>query len=164
MALHLLTNYFNWQYVKYTVDGPFNVHSLLLTPNSETVYSMTFLNLKEYGLGDAGLAVRALKQIGVYPYGQKDAPAANFWSTIVYDVWSRAMLANGQEIPSKNSYDHSLQYNEDGSNDLYYGPEAPEGKESNWRRTLPGSPALKELPAMNMFTAVPSRPCNALRV
>lgn len=68
----------------------------------------------------------------------KDAPAANFWSTVVYDVWTRAMLANGQEAPSKNSYDQSLQYNDDGSIDLYYGCEAPEGKESNWIRTLPG--------------------------
>lgn len=65
-------------------------------------------------------------------------PAANFWSTVVYDVWTRAMLANGQEMPSRNSYEKSLQYNEDGSLYLYYGPEAPDGKESNWIRTLPG--------------------------
>lgn len=65
-------------------------------------------------------------------------PAAKFWSTVVYDVWTRAMLANGQKAPSKNSYDESLQYNDDGSIDLYYGPEAPDGKESNWIRTLPG--------------------------
>lgn len=31
-------------------DGPFDAHSLLLTPNSETVYGMTFLNLKGDGL------------------------------------------------------------------------------------------------------------------
>ena len=68
----------------------------------------------------------------------KDAPAANFWSTVVYDVWSRAMLANGQELPSKNSYDQKIQVNRDGSVDLYYGPEAPEGKENNWIRTVPG--------------------------
>ena len=68
----------------------------------------------------------------------KDAPAANFWSAVVYDVWSRAMLANGQETPSKNSFDQRIQSNEDGSIDLCFGPEAPTGQESNWIRTLPG--------------------------
>ncbi|MHC4388653.1 MAG: DUF1254 domain-containing protein [Planctomycetota bacterium] len=30
-------------------DGPFDAHSLLLTPNSETVYGLTYLDLKEDG-------------------------------------------------------------------------------------------------------------------
>ncbi|MDJ0593532.1 MAG: DUF1254 domain-containing protein [Pleurocapsa sp. MO_226.B13] len=65
-------------------------------------------------------------------------PAANFWSIVLYDVWTRAMLANGQVAPSKNSYDQRIQVNDDGSIDFYFGPEAPEGQESNWIRTLPG--------------------------
>jgi hypothetical protein len=65
-------------------------------------------------------------------------PAGNFWSIVLYDVWTRAMLANGQEAPSKNSFDQRIQSNEDGSVDLYFGPEAPSGQESNWIRTVPG--------------------------
>lgn len=65
-------------------------------------------------------------------------PAANFWSIVLYDVWTRSTLANGQTVASKNSYDQSLKYNADGSIDLYFGPEAPESYESNWIRTLPG--------------------------
>jgi hypothetical protein len=65
-------------------------------------------------------------------------PAANFWSIVVYDVWTRSMLANGQPEASKNSYDPALTINEDGSLDLYFGPTPPETGTSNWIRTLPG--------------------------
>lgn len=65
-------------------------------------------------------------------------PAANFWSVVVYDVWTRSMLANGQETASKNQYADGIQVNDDGSVDLWFGPQAPEGRESNWIRTIPG--------------------------
>ena len=31
-------------------------------------------------------------------------PAKDFWSIVVYDLWTRSMLANGQTFPSRNSY------------------------------------------------------------
>jgi hypothetical protein len=31
-----------------------------------------------------------------------------------------------------------FQENEDGSYDVYFGPKAPKGKESNWLETIPG--------------------------
>ena len=65
-------------------------------------------------------------------------PAANFWSLVVYDVWTRSMLANGQAEASKNSYDHALAVNEDGSVDLYIGPAPPDAGTGNWIRTLAG--------------------------
>ncbi|MGI9642905.1 MAG: DUF1254 domain-containing protein [Acidimicrobiia bacterium] len=65
-----------------------------------------------------------------------DPPAANFWSVTVYHPETRSLLANGQEKASKNSYD-DLQFNDDRSIDLYFGPEPPEGYESNWVKTLP---------------------------
>jgi hypothetical protein len=65
-------------------------------------------------------------------------PAANFWSIVVYDVWTRSMLANGQPEASKNSYKPDLVTNEDGSVDLFFGPEPPSDGASNWIRTLPG--------------------------
>ncbi len=65
-------------------------------------------------------------------------PAANFWSIVVYDVWTRSMLANGQAEASKNSYNPALTVNEDESVDLFFGPEPPAAGESNWIRTLPG--------------------------
>jgi hypothetical protein len=47
-------------------------------------------------------------------------------------------LDNGQPFPSIGSLD-DLKYNDDGSVDLYFGPELPEGApESNWLKTVPG--------------------------
>jgi hypothetical protein len=65
-------------------------------------------------------------------------PAKDFWSVVAYDNWTRAILANGQAVASKNSYDKAIQKNADGSIDIYFGPDAPAGKESNWIRTVPG--------------------------
>ena len=49
------------------------------------------------------------------------------------------MLANGQPFPSRNSYDPSIRANDDGSIDIYIGPEPPPGYENNWIRTVPGT-------------------------
>jgi hypothetical protein len=65
-------------------------------------------------------------------------PAANFWSIVVYDVWTRSMLANGQQEASKNSYNPDLVTSEDGSVELLFGPNPPATASGNWIRTLPG--------------------------
>lgn len=64
-------------------------------------------------------------------------PAKNFWSATVYDGTTASGLDNGQDHPSLNQMDKPMQ-NADGSIDLYFGPNAPAGKEKNWLRTLPG--------------------------
>jgi hypothetical protein len=66
-----------------------------------------------------------------------NVPAANFWSVTVYDPIRASGLENGQPLPSLNSMDKPAQ-NADGSYDLYFGPKAPTGKESNWVATVPG--------------------------
>ena len=68
-----------------------------------------------------------------------DAPALKFWSMCVYDPQTRSMLQTTQPYPSKQSQrDTNMIVNEDGSVDLYYGPDAPEGMEANWTQTVPG--------------------------
>ncbi|VVE65519.1 signal peptide protein [Pandoraea captiosa] len=64
-------------------------------------------------------------------------PAKNFWSATVYDATTASGLANDQPFPSLNQMDKPLQ-NADGSLELYFGPNAPAGKEKNWLRTVPG--------------------------
>jgi hypothetical protein len=67
-----------------------------------------------------------------------DVPAANFWSGTLYDAANASGLDNGQPFPSIGSLD-DLAYNDDGSVDLYFGPQLPAGApESNWLRTVPG--------------------------
>ncbi len=66
-----------------------------------------------------------------------DAPAKDFWSVVLYDNQTRSMLQTDQPFPSLNSQ-RGVKANEDGSTDIYFGPKAPEGKESNWIQTVPG--------------------------
>lgn len=65
-----------------------------------------------------------------------DVPAADFWSVAVYDNATRSLIDNGEANSTRNS-NMELQANPDGSIDLYFGPEPPEGSERNWVGTLP---------------------------
>lgn len=56
---------------------------------------------------------------------------------MVYDPQTRSELQTGQTFPSKNNKRDSLTENADGSVDLYFGPTAPAGHESNWIQTVP---------------------------
>ncbi len=66
-----------------------------------------------------------------------NVPAENFWSLVVYDAETRSMIKNDvQPLPAIRSLDSDkLIQNEDGSYDVYFGPEAPEGYENNWVKT-----------------------------
>jgi len=69
----------------------------------------------------------------------KDIPAKNFWSVVVYDPQTRSLLQTPRSTrPSLNSQSGSVATNPDGSTTIYFGPEAPAGKESNWIQTVPG--------------------------
>ncbi|WP_395665480.1 DUF1254 domain-containing protein [Methylocella sp.] len=65
-------------------------------------------------------------------------PVKDFWSVIVYDTQTRSMLQTNQQFPSVSSQDRKLKVNADGSVDVWFGPKAPEGMESNWVETIPG--------------------------
>ena len=68
-------------------------------------------------------------------------PQVNFWSFTVYDNQTRSMLRTPQRFPRVGSQSYptpAAVANEDGSTDIYFGPRAPEGKESNWIQTVPG--------------------------
>ncbi len=67
-----------------------------------------------------------------------DVPAKDFWSVVAYDPQTRSELQTSQPFPSKNNKRDDLIDNEDGSVDLYFGPQAPAGKERNWVETVPG--------------------------
>lgn len=66
-----------------------------------------------------------------------DVPAVAFWSLTLYDTVSRSMIQNLSGDSAHSSYD-KLKKNADGSIDLYFGPKAPAGLESNWTETVPG--------------------------
>ncbi|WP_167617743.1 DUF1254 domain-containing protein [Maribellus sediminis] len=65
-------------------------------------------------------------------------PAKDFWALTIYDPQTRSMLQTDQVYPTVGSQDEGLVQNEDGSFDIYFAPEAPEGYENNWLQTIPG--------------------------
>jgi len=64
-------------------------------------------------------------------------PAKDFWSFTLYDNQTRSMLQTDQRLPAVDSLG-KVKANADGSYDIYFGPSAPEGMESNWIQTVPG--------------------------
>jgi hypothetical protein len=67
-----------------------------------------------------------------------DIPESRFWSVILYDRQTRSMLQTDQHLPGLGSQTGTVETNPDGSTDIYFGPTAPDGKESNWLHTVPG--------------------------
>ena len=102
----------------------------------------------------------AIPKVGtgsVYAYAERDAkgdyldggktysitlpapiPVNNFWSFMVYDNQTRSMLETDQKASGLDSNSPDIKPNADGSYTVYFGPEAPKGKEGNWVQTMPG--------------------------
>jgi hypothetical protein len=80
---------------------------------------------------------------GVYLDGAKNyrlrvspnMPVKRFWAVTAYDVATRCLLDSGGNITVSSLGDPEV--NADGSVDVYFGPQAPEGKEKNWVKTDP---------------------------
>jgi hypothetical protein len=68
-----------------------------------------------------------------------DVPAKDFWSLVVYDPQTRSRQKRASPTQAKkNERNKDLETNADGSTTVWFGAEAPEGKESNWIQTVPG--------------------------
>ena len=65
-------------------------------------------------------------------------PVKDFWALTIHDIQTRALIEASQHIAEINPNVQKLKTNEDGSVDLYFGPKAPAGMESNWIQTIPG--------------------------
>jgi hypothetical protein len=65
-------------------------------------------------------------------------PAKQFWSVTAYDEGTRQMVVTDQGRPDLSSRKEDLVKNRDGSVDVYFGPKAPKGMETNWVQTVPG--------------------------
>lgn len=65
-----------------------------------------------------------------------EVPVVQFWEIPVYEVGTRSLIGNGQRSTISGTDD--LERNEDGSLDIYFAPELPEGvSEKNWIKTIP---------------------------
>lgn len=101
-------------------------------------YSFAFFSPKHLGAGQFYLmtikdkAGKPFDGGGTYRlHVPANAPVKQYWSATVYDRATHALIRN---LPrsSRSSQSPGLQKNADGSVDVYFGPKAPTGKESNW--------------------------------
>ena len=65
-----------------------------------------------------------------------NAPVKQYWSVTVYDRETHALIRD-MDRASVASITSGVQENADGSVDVYFGPRAPAGKETNWVPTDP---------------------------
>jgi hypothetical protein len=65
-----------------------------------------------------------------------NAPVRLYWSATIYDRATHALI-RGMPRASRSSQNVGLQKDADGSVDVYFGPSAPAGEESNWVPTSP---------------------------
>jgi hypothetical protein len=107
-------------------------------------YSFAYFCPKHLGAGSAYLLTIADKDGQLLDGGMiyrlnvpANAPARQYWSATVYDRATHAPIRNAQ-WPSRSSQTSGLQKYADASVDIYFGPKAPPGKESNWVPTSAG--------------------------
>ena len=65
-----------------------------------------------------------------------NVPIEQYWSVTAYDRDTHALIRNVSRA-SRSSQIPEVQKNVDGSVDVYFGPSAPAGKETNWVPTDP---------------------------
>ncbi|GEO37800.1 hypothetical protein SAE02_19480 [Skermanella aerolata] len=107
-------------------------------------FSMAFSSVKHLGTGQFYMVALHDRTGQPFDGGQTyrltvpaDVPAQLYWSATVYDRTTHALIRN-QKWPSRGSTTPGLQVNGDGSVDLFFGPNPPSGKESNWIPTQAG--------------------------
>ena len=64
-----------------------------------------------------------------------DTPAEDFWSVIVYSMETKGFIQGAERVGLATPDMENMSQNDDGSVDVYFAPEAPEGMEANWIQT-----------------------------
>lgn len=106
-------------------------------------YSYAYIGIKRLGAGQFYLISIRDKDGNAFD-GSKtyrmtvpaNAPVEQYWSATAYDRVTHALIRNMPRA-SRSSQIPEMQRNADGSIDVYFGPKAPVGKQSNWVPTDP---------------------------
>jgi hypothetical protein len=130
--------------VFFEVDGARNLDARTMFYYAYTAISPAMAVTKPGGGSDYGFAYsdskkRPLDGSKTYKlHLPPKVPAEAFWAVTVYDSQTRSQLQTNNPYPTLGSQTKGVQENDDGSYDVYFGPKAPKGKESNWLETIPG--------------------------
>jgi hypothetical protein len=106
-------------------------------------YSYAYIGIKRLGAGQFYLITIRDQEGNPFDGGETyrltvppNAPVEQYWSVTAYDRQTHALIKNVDRA-SRASNATEVQKNPDGSVDIYFGPKAPAGKESNWVPTDP---------------------------
>ena len=106
-------------------------------------YSYAYIGIKRLGAGQFYLISIKDKDGNAFDGGKTyrltvpaNAPVEQYWSVTAYDRETHALIRNMPRA-SRSSQIPEMQKNADGSVDVYFGPAAPAGKETNWVPTDP---------------------------
>lgn len=106
-------------------------------------YTLGFTGIKRIGTAQFYLMTSKDKDGNPFDGGASykltvpaNAPVKQYWSATVYDRDTHALVKNMNRA-SLASISPGVQKNPDGSIDVFFGPQAPAGKEANWVPTDP---------------------------
>ena len=106
-------------------------------------YSYAFVGLKRLGTGQFYLVSLRDKDGNPFDGGKTyrltvpaKPPVQQYWSLTAYDRQRHTLIRNMPRA-SRSSQIPEMQKNADGSVDVYFGPQAPAGKDANWVPTDP---------------------------
>ena len=106
-------------------------------------YSYGYIGIKRLGAGQFYLISIRDKDGNPFDGGKtyrltvpSNPPVEQYWSATAYDRQTHALIKNVSRA-SRSSQIPEMQKNPDGSVDVFFGPKAPTGKESNWVPTDP---------------------------
>ncbi|HEX3442720.1 MAG TPA: DUF1254 domain-containing protein [Pseudolabrys sp.] len=106
-------------------------------------YTYAYIGIKRLGAGQFYLISIKDKDGNAFDGGKTyrltvpaNPPVEQYWSATAYDRVTHALIRNVPRA-SRSSQIPDMQKNADGSVDVYFGPQAPAGKESNWVPTDP---------------------------
>ncbi|WP_087002930.1 DUF1254 domain-containing protein [Rhizobium sullae] len=129
------------------VEGQANAYAkpdIYPTDDRGLTYTYGFIGIKRLGAGQFYLMTIKDKDGQHLDGGQTyrltvpaNAPVGQYWSATVYDSTTHAFIRDEERF-SRSSQSPDLQTNADGSVDIFFGPKASAGKESNWIPTSAG--------------------------
>jgi hypothetical protein len=109
-----------------------------------TVYYCAYSGLKHMGAGQFYLFVARDRAGGVLDGSATyrltvpaNPPVKQYWSVTLYDFATHALI-RGMPWSSRSSLAPEIKAKSDGSVDVFFGPKAPDGQESNWVATAAG--------------------------
>jgi len=124
-------------YVKASADG-FSDPDRYPVDDRGLVFSFAFFTPKHLGEGQFYLLTiedrdgQPLNGANTYRLNvPANAPVKQYWSATLYDHATHALIRD-QKWAGRSSQTPGLQKREDGSVELFFGPKAPAGQDSNW--------------------------------